>query len=131
MHGHVACLGMKQRKSKDILASNLKTIAKEMGLGRADNSYELATKIGIPQRTVYNALNAATDPYKSLDHIAAKMRVQPWQLLYTDEDPLVLRILMAYNNTTREGRKMLAIAAETAERLAQDEGSENTKSTKN
>jgi hypothetical protein len=122
---------MKHRKSKDILAANMKTIAKQMGIERADNSHEFAAKIGAPQKTVYNALNAATDPYKSLDHIAAKMRVQPWQLLYTDEDPLILRILMAYNNTTREGRKMLALAAETAERLAQDEGSENTKSTKN
>lgn len=98
---------------------------------RPDNSNALAKRLGLPQRTIYGVLNGETDPYESLDQIAAALRLHPWQLLYPIGDKSMLRLLRAYNEASDEGRRIIEIAvkgveAEIAENKPQREGTSAT-----
>jgi hypothetical protein len=106
----------KHVKSKDALAANIKAWA--LRAGWKGSSHELAKKLELPQKTMYNILHGAGNQFRSIDQLAHKMGVQPWELLYPVERDGLFEILRAYADTTEEGRRLVLLAAETAKRLS-------------
>lgn len=104
----VSILGMKKRTAA-YLAKNINLLSVEI-VGQ-ENSNAFAEKKGLKQKNVYNAMKGKTNTFTVLDQLCDKLGYEPWQLLYPNDDPFVLRLLRIYNQADARGREHIEIAA--------------------
>jgi transcriptional regulator with XRE-family HTH domain len=101
----------KQKSLKAVVAENLSALQRT----RPDlsSSHKLAKASGIAQRTISNALLGKHDlRISTLEALAKTFDVDPYQLLLSQYDHNLYRLLAAWGNTDDRGREMLTTVAE-------------------
>jgi transcriptional regulator with XRE-family HTH domain len=77
------------------------------------SSHKLAKASGVAQRTISNALLGKHDlRISTLEAVAKTFGIDPYQLLLTEHDANLHRLLAAYTETDDRGREMLVTVAE-------------------